>query len=1635
MIPDHKYLVSAIVSTFDSEKYLCGCLEDLFEQTLYRKGLLEIIVVDSGSRQGEEGIVRDLQEMHPHLRYLRTARRETIYRSWNRGIEAASGDFVTNANTDDRHAPYALQRLANFLLENEQVDVVYADSLITSTDNATWDVPHCTGIFRWPDCERRLLFDCCIMGPHPMWRRCLHARHGFFDSSLVSAGDYEFWLRVSEAGVGIAHLRDVLGLYLENPFSISLSDVDLSWRESELARDRYWPVQWGKRPKTNWRSFARPLTQAGYARIRQAPQPPERRLLLCCDYFWPSVGGVELYVEDLGRILQMEGFKVEVAARWVAEREGLERAGLVIHQFRLAGGVATGKVSGEGLAFQDLVLNGGYDTVIALSQPDNWVGMALLELPAIRPRIIFVPSINAENVTEWQANGLFSRIAQVLAVPDEVVAVTETGHDARFLSFFRNDVRFIPHAVTHDAVKANFRELYALSADQPLLVMVANFWPVKNHASLLETLSLVPGDWQLLLIGNPVDLLPEYHAKIVSLALQDRRVRLIGPLCRELAAAAIRDADILLVPSKGESAGPLVVLQAMSYGTAWVAAPECNAVKDLAGGIVAKLEGFPEAISNLLAQPDARSALGRLGQEHWQSCFTWSKTLPAFLELVADREPMQDLRMPLALRCSNAQLKANIRLNKKMSAIKGILFSVVITTYNRSLILLKCLKALAVQEFPFSCFEVIVCDDGSTDCTEEAVTTFEAPFRLQYLHQNNMGPATARNMGIRKAVGQYLLFLNDDAIAESDLLANHYDAHQRSGFDRIAVLGSFTLMPEHSTFLFGHLLNTSDILFEFNKLIPGALHNYQFFYTCNVSVSNKAVMDVGMFDEEFSFSTEDIEFGYRLGNEGYRILYDPTCATGHDHSISVDAFCKTHLLRGCGAATLFAKHPELNWYRKLDQSRAAAWRRRLERRSGRIKTLLHRVNELNREPVLHFEQKSLARRAATMLPLMRKLQHHFMLQGVLSSPDLERLIASTTFRRASVSSPATTPLVSVVVTCYNYARFLQEAVWSVLAQSYQNFEIVIVNDGSTDNTHEVAEALKATHPDRIRLINQENSGQPAISRNNGIAQTWGKYILCLDADDMVAPRLLQECVALLERDQCVSIAYTDQIYFNATGSRTVKTCRYSLRRLLRANFIGSCSLYRRTAFEDAGGYRTNVRGYEDWDFWIACGERGHFGRRIPSPLFLYRQHAGGLYASALPDDERLRAQVILNHSALYGDRKMKWAQEVLKREQAQGAGNFTVVALISAHNEGDVISHVIGDLIEQGIAVYLIDHCSTDNTVVQAQKWLGRGLLHVESFPKDAGYPQENRKWYLWSHILRRKEELSAMIDADWFIHHDADEFRESPWEGVALVKAIRMVDCLGFNAISFTLLDFHPVDDCFLPGSDVRNALRYYKSGESFNQLQIKAWKKQPRAVNLVGSAGHSVDFPGKKTFPVGFLLRHYPVRSQSHGMEKVFKRRKERFSAKERGTGWHQQYDHISDDHCNFLNDPRGLDLYDGKVVRNLLVLEDAAVVASRLLYYRTSPPWLTVKSTRECLVERYATLIGAPPPATFASEAEEKEYHGLLQVLAQEREARAAQLHDDPKNRLSWFGRSVKLWHFCRIRADLAASRLWSRWRLPS
>jgi glycosyltransferase involved in cell wall biosynthesis len=223
---------------------------------------------------------------------------------------------------------------------------------------------------------------------------------------------------------------------------------------------------------------------------------------------------------------------------------------------------------------------------------------------------------------------------------------------------------------------------------------------------------------------------------------------------------------------------------------------------------------------------------------------------------------------------------------------------------------------------------------------------------------------------------------------------------------------------------------------------------------------------------------------------------------------------------------------------------------------------------------------------------------------------------------------------AVVIPLFNSSAYLEETVASVVAQTRSAAEIILVDDGSTDETAAVIERLaRGPGMDCLRVVTQRNAGV-AAARNAGIAAAHSDYILPLDADDLIAPEMLEKCAAVLDRDPAVSLVYTDRQDFGDI-SAAWPAGRFEAQRLKYFNQLSYCTPFRKAMWADLGGFRRNVSGFDDWDFWLAATVRGYRGHHLAEPLLRHRRRRGSQLWRLLDDYERLYAQIILNNSTIY----------------------------------------------------------------------------------------------------------------------------------------------------------------------------------------------------------------------------------------------------------------------------------------------------------------------------------------------------------------------------------------------------------------
>ena len=227
----------------------------------------------------------------------------------------------------------------------------------------------------------------------------------------------------------------------------------------------------------------------------------------------------------------------------------------------------------------------------------------------------------------------------------------------------------------------------------------------------------------------------------------------------------------------------------------------------------------------------------------------------------------------------------------------------------------------------------------------------------------------------------------------------------------------------------------------------------------------------------------------------------------------------------------------------------------------------------------------------------------------------------------------TSKRLTVVIPCYNHGEYLAEAVESVRQVRRNDVELIVVDDGSTDDyTRKEMDRLSS---EGVFVIRQKNGGL-AAARNAGIRAAKGEYILPLDADNRIHPDYANEGIRILDTNPRVGVVYADANYFGTRSGRW-RVGPFDKYRLLTWNFIDACAVYRRTVWEQNQGYDGTmpVQGLEDWDFWLGTMAHSWLFFYVPRILFDYRVGKESMITQTYSRKAEITRFITAKHSQLY----------------------------------------------------------------------------------------------------------------------------------------------------------------------------------------------------------------------------------------------------------------------------------------------------------------------------------------------------------------------------------------------------------------
>lgn len=474
--------------------------------------------------------------------------------------------------------------------------------------------------------------------------------------------------------------------------------------------------------------------------------------------------------------------------------------------------------------------------------------------------------------------------------------------------------------------------------------------------------------------------------------------------------------------------------------------------------------------------------------------------------------------------------------------------TVQVTAYNERDDLLKCLGSIFDQTFKD--FEVVLIDNGlDKDIVEQA-----KKHDLIYIDSgSNLGCCGGRNLGATHASGELITFIDADGYIEKDFLENAV----RVMDDKDVVAARGKVLPfQVSNALPGHY-NLGDK--------PGV----RLIDTEGCSIwRTEDYRKVGGFEDSLA-GGEGLVLCYRMvkmyGYSKDAFRYDPSFVLYHDfHST------KSHLEKKLYKQTvtrdaLLKKYPDIA---ELERYYAKNGPKPIIGREFKISAAAHRAKKkVDSEYAALYEQKRTER---------------------LNNPELVKNSSSYDF--------------SVVIPCFNLGELLVDAVDSVLRQSIESVQIIVVDDVSTDpSTIKVLKGLEKS----VTVVYAEENGGVAKARNIGVELAKADYVLCLDADDTIEPTYLEKAKSFFEMNDKVGIVSCWAKYFGGANSTWKPQAPITLERTLVGSPIPTASCFRKSAWKQVGGYEPRIRGYEDWEFWINLIKNGWLVEIVPEALFNY----------------------------------------------------------------------------------------------------------------------------------------------------------------------------------------------------------------------------------------------------------------------------------------------------------------------------------------------------------------------------------------------------------------------------------------------
>jgi glycosyltransferase involved in cell wall biosynthesis len=1196
----HIYRVTAIVSTYKSALFIEGCLQDLISQTLYAKNEIEIIVIDSASPQNEGDIVKQYAKKHPHIVYLRTNERETLYAAWNRGIGLAHGKYITNANTDDRHRPDAFEILARTLDNNPDFGMAYGDCLITETNNETFQCNSAKSAYIFPACSTLQALARQFFGPQPMWHASSHEIVGWFDDSYTVQGDYDFFMRIAWKLGGI-HVPELLGLYCRRPDSVERANQGKNVLEQAQVRAKYrkaipiddiypglhlYPSDPAARAachvalgnlfiQSDGDTLNARIQYEMAQQLRPSHPTPKHNLVLCGildkQHFVkrlnepgakpvpPEIYNALAEIPHNAISLQLpvktgsleRPITIAIREQQQEKKSHLEqrtataiRAFARAHQNMKAGEYVQAQASLK--RYNDYV---NYDQLSRYDNRRQSTPRFSVIIPAYKTGTELLKCLQA---LEAQSNQNF-----------EIIVVDNGGNEACETELLNQQLLVIRTGI--NVFPSEARNIGAHFARGDILIFLdddgqahPNFIENTSNAFIIFKIKALRGkvlpksctdEFQHLHNGH-YDLgnvpIPHYIGTEGCAAIEKKTYIAIGGM------------DPLLFGAEGLEISYRI---ASKFGlNSIIYHPEIILYHDYANSEF-KAE---RKLSRHTQMHNYISAIYPGALKYMHQIRKMTNNNSNELLAISANSPDNALKNDIYEKLSHINWQN--RYEKYINNISAVNFlntkhypslSIIVISWRFNPDTLNNFKILEKQHNKN--YELIFIDNGAKPEEFDCLT----PYIDTYVRLNsNSGAYLARNIGCIFAKASILFFLDDDAIPANNIVESHLNCFKN--YDVIAVRG--VCKPK-----------TNNPLNQLAKHYYLGPNPFPIFADIegNTSYLASVFFKAGGWDDEIRFGGGGFDLSRRLLEiepDMRKQIYSPDPIIFHDYALNSEQLDTKKKKQQESRNRLKIKHSDYDRF-------LTAW-----------------LKFTGRDDLLIKKNKQLCKihdRALNTSP--NKI-----------NDEQQNMIANNTF-------------ISICIPTYNREQYISETILSALEQNHENSEIIIIDDGSTDNTEIIVNSFAS---EKIKYFKKHHTNSPD-TRNRCISEAKGDFILWLDSDDILAPNLILRFLNILNEYPGIDVCYGDIQPFGDLGSFSRKIIVYEdyykknahlLSRLVLGNKIPNAGTFiRKDLYSKIGMYNTDFRRAHDYEFWIRCATVATF-KHIGMTSLFWRWHETNMSA-------------------------------------------------------------------------------------------------------------------------------------------------------------------------------------------------------------------------------------------------------------------------------------------------------------------------------------------------------------------------------------------------------------------------------------